>query len=464
MSAAFGALQQRFGPFDFGSQVRIVQWLQLIFCALAALSYRVWAPRDALYTVVPLLLVAPFLSSLGAGVWFPNQSGWRFLSLPLGALTLLLVRRSSGGTAALALGLASGFVLLLNPETGVCLSAGNLVFLALRDRGFRWRRLTAASLTFSLGLTLCVAAFGLSFRSAFGYWPLPTSNELSLLKFSSFASGYGGLRLYMDPVALLIFLHAAYVFVRSAVLWAHDKLGANDAVQAALATTILAWSAYYANRPDPWNLWTFLFLYGFLLRAFLERRILALRRGRFPTATFPTRTLILGLILGPLIVGGNYRIMKETGSILSRWFLDPSLETRAERVSGVWMSKELAQALDAKAEFLRSQRGVDGLVYFTANTHLMPLLSGIISALPLQDVYNETVTPAQYDRLVSRTLELNPRRILFDADGGAASGRPEQQHFLRRLRTRLAPAYRPAQESHGWEVWERIQPPVAVNS
>jgi hypothetical protein len=71
MSTAFAALQQYFGPITFGSQVRIVQWLQLIFCALAALSYYLWKPRAPLCTVVPLLLVAPFLCSLGSAIWFP---------------------------------------------------------------------------------------------------------------------------------------------------------------------------------------------------------------------------------------------------------------------------------------------------------------------------------------------------------------------------------------------------------
>ena len=77
------------------------------------------------------------------------------------------------------------------------------------------------------------------------------------------------------------------------------------------------------------------------------------------------------------------------------------------------------------------------------------------------DPFFETITDADFRRLVAWTLDLAPELVLFDAPGSLLAGYPDQQRFFERLRAALAGSYATTRTFAGWEVWQRKEPASA---
>src|SRR5262249_41657299 len=67
-------------------------------------------------------------------LFFPNQSGWRFIGFPLMIVVMRHFAEASARRRAIAFGAAAVFALLWNVETGIAVLLALLVYLAGRAR------------------------------------------------------------------------------------------------------------------------------------------------------------------------------------------------------------------------------------------------------------------------------------------------------------------------------------------
>jgi len=94
-------------------------------------------------------------------------------------------------------------------------------------------------------------------------------------------------------------------------------------------------------------------------------------------------------------------------------------------------------------------------VYFSLDSFLMPLMSGVDNGLPFIDTFGETFSAREFELLLKQVRERKPALILFDDPATELSGTPAQQAFFDRIRATLAGTYREAGTSSGWQVWQR---------
>ncbi len=156
----------------------------------------------------------------------------------------------------------------------------------------------------SLSLACLSAVYGFAAASAtlaavaviyylnFGGWPLPASFEAATANIRSIGGGFGGLKLQFNPLAMLILVHAAYVFSRALGFLVDSRSQAPDIASASIATMLMVFFLYYVNRPDPWNLWIPTAMYSLLLA---------------PMIAAPGRWLVLLTIAAFLIVPPSLR-------------------------------------------------------------------------------------------------------------------------------------------------------------
>lgn len=449
-SLALAAWERHHGLLSFGEHFRLVQLSQFAFLAMAIAAFYSWRPKNPWFALFATLWVGPWLSTIHLAIYYPNQAGWRNLGLAAGVALLLALRRQPFQTASYALGAGAGFLLFYNPEIGACLSFGYALFLISRLDGRASPSVIAPVLRALTGAVFATLVVLVCFRLALGTWP-PRNLEPLLGFIRRFSGGYGSLPLYFDPLALLIASHAVYVVGSSIPRWRVRALTVDESARLALSGTLVVWFAYYVNRPGAWNLWTYQFLYVFLAADLVEPRVLRrLREGA--VASFPNfRFVALVFVLLPMLLATNY-------SIFSATIHEPRVPFALDTLSGVSMPTPSASNLRTQAAFLRRQ-DASSTLYFTRHAYSMSLLTGRFNSLSVQEPFAETLTHADFDRLVGEILGLTPRTILFDAserghllEGGFVStfyGR-----FFERLQRRLVDRYRPGPTTDGWQVWQ----------
>jgi hypothetical protein len=449
--------ERMLGHFSFGAHIRIVQVLQSVFLVTMLAAQWRWLRSRPLAILAGFLLVAPWVHSHHAAVLYPNQSAWRSLGFPLGVLALLLLGRRQTTASRIGLGACAGLLVLLNVEIGVCITAGYLVFLVATANSRRAEQAFRIGAAFGAGLALAATGFVALFRAGLGYWPIPSSFQDALLLIVRFSSGYAALPLeIIESFPLLVCVHAIYLVIRSALQWAKGPLPFRSAFKGAIGTVMLLWFAYYVRAPHFWNFWTFLFLYGLLVADYLDPRLLSVFWRRLPRLSYAWRPLILALVILPGILLTNVGAIDAVGRGVSRLVAPPRHTSHV--VSGVQLPEEFARSLLRKAASLQAlhrRHPDDGVVYFTANSYMLPLLASFYSRLPFQDTFFETITNHDFERLVSWTIALAPDVILFDSSGSPLAGYREQQRFFGRLRAAFTASYESTLTAEGWEVWER---------
>ncbi len=222
---------------------------------------------------------------------------------------------------------------------------------------------------------------------------------------------------------------------------------------------IVVWFAYFANRPEPAYLSSYLLLYGLLLVDLVRYMGLALRR---PRSFFGVRTILAALVLC------------HAGFMASRvieWSWNPSqwsikscrwgvpLVERGElmspnqrRISKAYLPKAYADSLQDRAAYLRKVARGRRLVYFTVDSYMMPRLSNV---LPLQ-LYpdpSEAFTRSSYDRLLNSVLKAPVNEVYVDSRNAAELVWYGQMFDL--LRRDLSRRFQRDGIEHGWEIWRR---------
>jgi hypothetical protein len=467
--------------FTIGHQLRFVQFCQLLFCFAAVAAYWCYRPRAYLGILAAMLLAGPYWITGGLGIWHQNQTGFRSLGLPLGMLAMALAGRMSLPRAAWWLGTIGAIALLNNFETAVAVLFGYVVYFVARTRQIPFRlflRMAGAGLT-------AIVIWLIIYRLALGRLPF-SANAIELLSslklIGRFTQGGYGLRLFsagfenvnyaIVPFALMIFAHAIYATVQSATRLGLGALNQHASTRLAVTATLLVWFAYYINAPNWWQIWTLLFLYGFLVIDLLGRRRFAIGYPPMPDDRLMTRLrhmriapthFVFMFLLAMMLVVTNQDLIKYTWEFrYPEW-----LNSRHEKVlvSDVLMPKKIGSALLEKASALKRLYAVENgdLVYLTFNAAFMPDLTGIFQRDPYQDLWVRVPGEAAFDRIMDNLLKTRPKIILIDASEGPLAVSGARRDYQNRIRAAVGREYRNTDTEDGWEIWRPLDPSKAVS-
>jgi hypothetical protein len=445
-------IERASGLLSFGSHVRFVQSMQILFCLAVFLCYWLWSRRRILPTALTFLPILAFAHTLHISIFCPNQSGWRFLGLALGLLLLVVLSRRNDRRLPMILGGALGALLVFNPETGLVVGAAYAVYLVsgfARDRPSA-RHIFGAAAVFASSVGVAPLAFALLFRLMLGYFPNPFHRGSSSA-LSHFAGGYGGLKIYFSISWIVILVHSIFEIIRAGL--AIDALSSRRRVRLSVAVAILVWFGYFANRPTPWNLWTYWFLYGFLIVDLVREPCLR----RYETLLRSCRVPVAASLLTMVAASGMFVFLCAIRDTLVA--IKATRQTSGQVLSGVRLADAYANTARLRADFARLRSQQVSLLYFTSNTYLVPLVSGIIQDFPFSDPYVESFGMDDFERSVRWIETKHPEELLFDDPAAGSTGSPERDIFIARLKSRLSTIYRRTGTASAWEIW-RLQAPA----
>jgi hypothetical protein len=463
LSSLLGAYQQHFGLLDFGQHIRIVQALQGIFLLAAFLALYRWQPRRPLYILFALMFFGIYAGTANNSIFYPNQSGWRFLGFPLWLLILTLAKDRPIRQAAYILGFSSGLFLLFNLETGIVIAGGSIIFLFSRLSTDLRRRMISSIIRFTAGAVAAVVIFGVLFYLKFGRFPFSVYLGKNYEYIRLCLSGFNGHPLKFDLLAIFIFMHCVYIAASGILTWSTREISPRASIKLAVASAILVWFAYYMNRADTWNLWTICFLYSFLLLDFLDTRLIAfLWRKRGVRALMDLRVGALVWVLLPVILLNtrmlvpNFVVNKLRGQ--SRSWQAPTGQGLAV-ISGVRLPLDIAAVMEQRAALVKKICNRDKTIYLTRDALLIPLMTRQFNPLSVQDVYLESFEPTRQEQLIREILVNNPKYILVDDPASILSATDfaakSRQEFYGRIMNSLSDNYRRDREESDWIIWER---------
>jgi len=467
MPSIMSVLDLHLGRLSVGDQVRFVQWCQALFAIAAAAAYLWYRPRSYLGVLVALLLAAPYWSSAGLGLWHPNQTGFRSLTLPLGVLAMTLAGRFRVETVAWGFGAIGAIALLINFETTVAVGFGFLVYLILRTRSVP----VGLILRMGAGAIVVIAIYLIVYRIALGR--LPFGNDLSevFLTFRRHVTGNIGLRLftaaqkenyYLVPFALVMFTHAIYV-----VMAAFQRLGVRplphlSALRAGIAAVLLVWLSYYFNMPNWWQIWTLLFLYGFLLIEFFDLRLFATGTAvsksvwpdvwRRPMRSRPARVVPM-FLLAIMIPHTNQHLWQYTRELTEASWMRTDHE--ASLVSGLLVRRDFADALKEKTTKLRAlhEANPGQVKYLTYNSSFVPVMTGLLEPAPERNLWGHIPGDAAFGPMMDEILAKRPAILLIDAPTGPLAVTGARKAFQDRVRRAVSRDYELTETDAGWQIW-----------
>jgi hypothetical protein len=468
MPSIISVMEHRLGPLTVGDQVRFVQICQVLFTLAAGAAYLCYRPRSYLGVLVALLLAAPYWSSAGLGIWHPNQTGMRSLTFPLGILALTIAGRFRPNDAAWGLGAIGAIALLINFETTVAVGVGFTVYLVLRTRSVP----LVAIMRMSIAAILVIVSYLILYRLALGR--LPFGRDLSdvMQTLSQITTGNIGLRLfsagtdkenyYIVPLALLMFAHATYVVLAAFWRLGEQPLSHLSALRAAIATILIVWLSYYFNMPNWWQIWTHLFLYGFLLIELFDLRLFAVGAAQRGPAWPPfwrrsirsraVRVVPL-FLLAIVIPHTNQHLLQYTQDLISPYWMKSDYD--AAMVSGVVLPRAAADALKEKTAKLLAMNAADPgrVLYLTYNVTFVPMLSRLFEPAPERSLWGSVEGDAVFDPAMNRLLAKRPAVILIDAPTGPLAVTGTRKDFQERVRRAVSRDYQLSETENGWQIW-----------
>jgi hypothetical protein len=431
-----------------GDYVLVIKFLQVALLAGCGVLYLKHARGRWAYALLGVALLGPWYHAAQLGLYYPNQTPWRMLCVPVVAAVVMAMRGRPVEAAAAPLGLVSGLALFLNLECGVAATAGIAAYL--------WQRRSPRSgvlnvlLPASFGMIASFALVFLVHRVALGAWLTPgdlAAMAETVLLVAQW--GLSGSPFEVDPLAILMFGHALIVLF--VVAW-NRRHGPLSAFRAFVAATLVVWFAYYANRPMAWNLSGFHVLYAFL----------AIDLVRGLAANLSRRRVSGGAVLAVAAVGGilvpSTWLNHASAKPWRGWPADvPAPAIPTTEVSGVLVEKEYGEELRKRAESLRRLAAGRPAVFLSSDAYLTLKLSAVHPALPFFDPLQATSTRAIYDRTLSAIAGSDVRNIYFDALGSRSDRDSPIRGLFQMLRRDIAADYRRVGVDEGWEVWERIR-------
>lgn len=296
-STIIGIVAKKIQTPSFANLVRLVQVGQVLCLALFTLAATLRTRgSDNVHRTIAIVFfsvaVFPWLSTDGMAIWHPNQSGLRFLFVPIAICCAFLTERTSLMRAGLIVGVVSGLAIIANFETGIAVAAGiSMAFLVqMREKAWQMR---FYSITTALSAFLGVhAIFANIYYYFFSVWPAPNSLTYGFHHLLTCSGGFLGLRLPLRSLVFVMLAHCSYKLIQSIQCLFDKQTKAPDAMTTTIATILLVWLPYYMNRPDDWNLWTFIALYSLLIIPIFTD----------PAKSKPILFVIMSLIVLPITV------------------------------------------------------------------------------------------------------------------------------------------------------------------
>jgi hypothetical protein len=469
MPSVLSVIERRFGELTAGDHARFVQYCQVAFTVTATVAYFCYRPRNYVGILVALLLAAPYWASTGLGIWHPNQTGYRSLTLPLGILAMALAGRLKPNTAAAMLGAVGMIDLLINVETAVAVCGGMVVYIVLRARKVPLVQFSFAAIGGALTFILCLVLY----KIALGRLPFAINFQTFLDTLRAHVSGDVGLRLftsgiwgegyYLVPIALIMFAHAIFIVVASFQKLGDRVLSHRQALRAGIATILIAWFAYYINFPNWWQIWTHLFLYGFLVIDLFDLRLFAIGtalRNRNVSRRLRVRAthVLPMLLLSIAILHTNSNLAYFTRDFLSPYWTNLGHSTAV--ISQMQLPRAAGDALTEKSKFLQElyAQNPGKVVYLTYNVEFVPMLTRIFEPTPIRSLWGFIHTDAELDPAIAKVFTTKPVAILIDAPTGPLAVSGARKDFQDRVRKSVSRAYHLAETTAGWQIWRPTTP------
>ncbi len=443
-TTSIGIFSKKYQPPTFADLIRFVQVGQLLcFSAfmLAALLRTRGQSNNTRAVVLTFFTVAvlPWLSIDSASTWLPTQSGLRFLFFPIAICTVFIIERMSAIRAGAFAGLIAGLALIANFETGVAVTAGLGVAWLVKIRS-AFPRIWLTSAVIGVAAILgCYFTLDLTYHYFFGASILPDGID-SLFKRLTETGKFGGLKLPFRSIVIVILAHASYIFIQSFRALFNHHVVAPNAVTSAIVTMLLVWMPYYVNRPDDWNLWSFIALYSLLL-------IPSFTGGKKDILPF----IVLALIVLPIPVRHlTYNAIEQLN------YFQSQSDNKQVCAGGLILSKDFCAHIQKRAKTLQYFSSQGSVEWSTSLPILTDQTTKISSNFWTGNLLAFTFTPSQFKELVKKIKKIRPDLILFDdPDDPFILPRPSETSFDRKLYESLHNDYCKPQLQGGWLVAHR---------
>ena len=453
--------QRLYGLLQMNDYVLLVQISQVAFTLVGIASYRLLAPKGVIRILFCLGLWLPWISTAGGSITAPTSSGFRFMNFPVAVLVLLCIERWPRFAQALTLGATAGFALLYNLETGICVTLAFIAHSVIAERPKDVGAMAQRLLFLLLGALASLGGFALLFRLGLGRWPLVSAERLFSF-IGQFSSGFAGLPLHFDLMAILLLLYPAYLLARLTGVWLDGRLSEKMRFKFLVSFIIMVWMGYYFNRPHHWNLWSHTFLFTFLIidqlpqpmQLWQDRKdLLSLGRKRVPVMTFA-----LIFILGPAFMNTGLSESKTVWRSTAQRLALARNSSGMERLSGIWLDAPCAQDIRERSSYLVDAAKRERVVFVSANQFLLQLHTGVFFPLPVQDLLTESFSAVDFSNNVAELKKDAPDVVLLDSAGACQNSFSEREPFRQALRAALQPDYQSAGMASGWHVLTRATP------
>jgi len=445
---------------DVGDQLRVSQLSQVIFLVIAVLVlYRI--RHRIVPMLLPLAMVAPFLTTAGPFIWHPNETGIRSLGFPIGLLVLQSVRHASIARQAVIFGAAGAFLLIMNFETGTAVVAGFAFYFYQRSLPIQALQVAKSVVLALAGALAALVVFDLIVYLGLGQLVTPAelfqyaSQTLAVMGgahtgITLFAAGYQNLNLIFIPLALVMLLHGLYLIVLFSLRARCRTVTDSELFVGATSTILVVWLGYYFNFASPWNMWVPMFLYGVILTAtfdvqklklFFVRPLYFVRR--------PWKPLSFIFIFLALSVTHKDLMAFNNAHLAPPW----TSTDHGVMLSGVLMPKKLAVPLAEKARFLKEISQNRKVAYLTLNVDFMPVLSGIYQIGQQRNMWLRVHSDAEMRNTIRNLAEKKVDRLLTDDTSGPLATYDQRLVFQQHVERIASEYFTEVDKQSGWKVW-----------
>ncbi|WP_413203310.1 hypothetical protein [Rhodospirillum sp. A1_3_36] len=442
-------------PLSVADGAMVLKVGQVILCLSALWLARTMARGRVLVIFLSMALIVPWFHTYHSAILFPNHAGWRFTGYALG---FGLAAFTAGWTLwrrAMVLGACGGLFVLLNTETGLCLSLGLLGTLILSAERPTLRNIAGLIASFLIGAGIVVLAFLGLYAATLGPLPSLAAWAIGLGYFFEGASGFAGRPFYFDPFALLIAAHWSLILINAGRLRLERALNVLESLRGGLAITGMLWLAYYVNGTSRQYLPGLVLVYGVFLSTYFAPAILTfLRKGKDWKRFLSLRPVVVAIVVGPMILAGNIQM----GGSLWYNLIAPPPTAPTETISGAEVPESVARNLKEKIAFIMAQPDREEMVILSSFGYFIHAETGTASHLPMAEPYMQSYDRGDMDRIMKRIEELAPRRILVDAKTEDFVPYPTEQAFQERFISRILATYRFDHEESGWSIYVRREP------
>lgn len=461
VSARYGVLWQALlggwtklvHPLSVGESVMFTRWLHALFFAFATIAYLKFSRSSLIAACLAVLFIAPWMELRQTLFVFPQVSSWRYFGFAAIPLLVLLLERKRLTVSFLFLGATAGLALLSDFASGASIAAGLLAYvLACRQPKGKLRSVTL----YLCGIGVAILVFLGIFCATFGYLP-SASAFFADLKNTVWEAAGGtapAVTYPFDPLAILILLHTAYVFLTLASQGG-GSLSPRDALRLCISVVSLFWFVHYVNEPNTFALRACRVLYAFFLIDLIRMLLMAGKARIKPVEPSWILVSIFAAVIVPATLLSYQPAYQKLLALLKN---EKKVEQAKVLVSGVYLPEAVGYALLKKAEFIRKTDTDKPIHYLTADSSFIPALSHRCSAVPVADPCAQLVFARQSIRLVRSIVNAGVEKVYVDDPNFITSKGVGRQSCFDYLRVLLRQNYKLVTTSDGWQIWQLNQP------